>query len=101
MSPSSSPTIAASKPGPVGADELAGERLACRYAVQACERSLFELRCALGKATQPAEVRTGLRAADVLEGILLGWRETLAVLHADPVGQPPTFTRRSPPLTRR
>ena len=101
MQPSSQSTIAAAEPRHLARDEIAAQRLACRYLVEGCERSLLELRCSLGKATRPAEVRAGLRAAEVLEGVLLGWRDTLAVLHADPVSPQPTFTRRSPPLTRR
>lgn len=70
---------------PLQLDELAALRMACRYLVAGCERSLFDLRCSLGEATQAAEVRAGLRAAEVLEAVLLDWRQTLAILHADPL----------------
>ena len=63
-------------------DEIAAQRLACEYLLQACERSLYELRCALGQAKEPAEVRRGLRAADVLQGVLIDWRAALADLQA-------------------
>jgi len=77
MATTTAPTLA---PRQAERDELAAQRLVCRYVIEACERSLLELRCALGRASQPAEVRAGLRAAEVLEGVLIDWRDTLAVL---------------------
>ncbi len=61
---------------------LAVQRLACASIVQGCERSLYQLRCSLGEARDPADVRAGLQAAELLEGVLASWRETLDVLAA-------------------
>ena len=49
----------------------AGERvMASRMALdnleKACDRALFDLLCGLGRAEQPADVRVGLLAAEVL-----------------------------------
>lgn len=91
-----------------GIDEaLAAQRLACRVVVAGCERALFELRCSLGRASAPAGVRTGLQAVELLEEVLLGWREALAALGEDSredfrdSGAAPILTPRSPPLTTR
>jgi hypothetical protein len=54
--------------------------LVCRTLLSGCERALFELRCSLGRTGDPAEVRSGLRAAALLEAVLAGWRETLTLL---------------------
>lgn len=64
--------------------ELAAQRLACAVVLDGCERALFELRCSLGRAEEPEEVRTGLRAAGLIEDVLRGWRETLAELRGEP-----------------
>jgi hypothetical protein len=75
---------------------------ACGFLVRSCERALFDLRCALGEAADPQEVRAGLRAIELLQEVLEGWRETRATLASAglAVGWP-TFTARSWPLTRR
>jgi hypothetical protein len=65
-------------------EELDAQRFACRRLVDACERSLFDLRAGLGRATEPSDVRTGLRAAEVIEDVLAGWRDALSVLEHAP-----------------
>jgi hypothetical protein len=62
-------------------ESLATQRLACLYLVRGCERALYELRCSLGQAVSPADIRSGLGAAAVLEGVLLSWRDALAALN--------------------
>jgi hypothetical protein len=66
-------------------DEAIARATACEVLVQSCERALFDLRCALGEATDPAEVRAGLRAIELLQEVLEGWREARAVIPAVPV----------------
>jgi hypothetical protein len=61
-------------------EEIAAQRLVCTLLVSACERAHSEPLCALGEASRPAEVRTGLRAAESLKEVLAGWREALAVV---------------------
>jgi hypothetical protein len=63
-------------------DALSGQRLATAYLVDGCGRALFELRCAMGRAATPEEVRVGLEAAVLLEGVLATWREALRELRA-------------------
>jgi hypothetical protein len=65
-------------------DREAAQRLACATMVRACERALYDLRCALGRAERPADVRSGLAAIDLLEQVLAGWRETLALCEPGP-----------------
>ena len=65
-------------------EEIEAQAIVCRTLVAGCERALFELRCSLGRASEPPEVRAGLRAAELLESVLSGWCETLALLN-DPV----------------
>jgi hypothetical protein len=80
-------------------EALAAQRMACEALVQSCERSLYELRCALGRAERPSDVRCGLTAADLLAEVLEGWRETLASLRTADAAA--TFTHRSSLLTPR
>lgn len=83
-------------------EDLAAQRLACRYLADACERALFDLRTSLASATTPSEVRSGLTAADLLGDVLLSWREAFAALDARQLPpHAPTFTPRSPALTTR
>ena len=74
---------------------IAAQRLACAVVLEGCERALFELRCALGRAEEPSEVRTGLLAAGLIEEVLLGWRETLAELGSHPSEPTPTAATQS------
>jgi hypothetical protein len=68
-------------PLPIHRDEhLAAQRAACASLVRACERAHFELLSDLGEATCPAEVRSGLWAAELLQAILVDWREALTTL---------------------
>ena len=62
-------------------EEIEAQAIVCRTLVASCERALFELRCSLGRASEPSEVRAGLRATELLESVLSGWRETLALLN--------------------
>jgi hypothetical protein len=45
-----------------------------------CERALFDLRTSLGAATAGRDARVGLRALELLEGVLADWREASAAL---------------------
>jgi hypothetical protein len=72
---------------PVEGEEIAAQRTACDLLVRSCEQALFDLRCAIGEAADPQEVRSGLRAIELLQDVLVGWletRETLAVAHSLP-----------------
>jgi hypothetical protein len=84
---------------------LEAHQLACTFLVAASERALFELLCALGEAQDPAQVRAGLRAADLLRQMLGSWRENLALLRSaiscSDGQESPTFTARSSALTTR
>jgi hypothetical protein len=60
--------------------------LACTFLARAGERALFELLRSVGEAQAPAEVRTGLQAAELLREALSSWREHLAVLRATSPG---------------
>lgn len=68
-------------------DEALARATACEFLVQSCERALFDLRCALGEATDPLEVRAGLRAIELLQEVLEGWRETRVLLAASDTRQ--------------
>jgi hypothetical protein len=64
-----------------------GQLVAYAFLVRAGERALFELLCSVGEARDSGEVRTGLRAADLLREALRSWREDLAALRAmSPLG---------------
>jgi hypothetical protein len=82
---SSPKTASRSRPGaplqPAGLarDEAIARATACEFLVRSCEDALFDLRCALGEATDPQEVRAGLRAIELLQEVLEGWRETSAM----------------------
>jgi hypothetical protein len=86
-------------------EELEAHQLACTFLVAASERALFELLCALGQAQDPAQVRAGLRAADLLREMLVSWRQNLALLRSASSSSDgrdsPTFTARSSALTTR
>jgi hypothetical protein len=78
-------------------EHIAAQRAACASLVRACERAHFELLSGLGEATCPAEVRTGLWAADLLQEILADWREALTALQVE--GNPPAEVRVAPTFT--
>jgi hypothetical protein len=61
---------------------LEAQSVACAYLIRACETALLDLRRATGHAVTPAQTRTNLRAIELLEDVLLGWRETRAALVA-------------------
>jgi methylglyoxal synthase len=84
-------------------EAVEAQRIACALLTKHCEAALFELRCSLGQARDPSEVRCGLHAADVLESVLMEWRTALRLLEG---GRPAArgvpgdvFTPRSRPLT--
>ena len=56
------------------------QEIACSYLVQAAERALLDLRTATGHAVSSGQARTNLRAVEMLEDVLTGWRETLEAL---------------------
>jgi hypothetical protein len=62
-------------------EDRAAQRAACYYLTEACERALFDLRSSLATAETPAEIRTGLAAADLLGDVLLAWRDALNALN--------------------
>ena len=76
---------------PETADTSSGQLLATDFLVRGCERALFDLRCSLGEAATSRDVRVGLAAAELLEQVLGGWRETLRALRTQDAG---TFTPR-------
>ncbi len=65
---------------PSQSEALFSQHLATTFLVCGCERALFDLRCSLGGASNSREVRVGLEAADLLEEVLAGWRDTLRLL---------------------
>lgn len=62
-------------------EEQEAQQMVCELLIQSCERALYDLRCSLGQAEAATDVRTGLRAADLLATVLVGWRETLRLLN--------------------
>jgi hypothetical protein len=67
---------------PDQADARPSQELATEFLVRGCEQALFDLRCSLGGAGTSREVRVGLAAAELLEQVLGGWRDTLRRLRA-------------------
>ncbi len=71
---------------PGQAEALSSQQLATSFLVQGCERALVDLRCSLGQAGTPHEVRVGLGAAELLAQVLAGWRDTLCLLRTAGAG---------------
>jgi hypothetical protein len=63
-------------------ERLAAQQTATSFLVESCERALFDLRCTLGRADSPQDVRVGLEAASLLEDVLATWRVTLRQLRS-------------------
>ena len=61
-------------------EELEAQRIACRVLVEGCEAALASIRLGRAVARGGRELRTTLRAREILEEILASWRETLDVL---------------------
>ncbi len=82
LQPTGSPGLSPSERG----EESQAQLLAYAFLVRAGGRALFELLCSIGEAQASAEVRTGLRAAELLRDTLASWREHLATLRATSPG---------------
>ncbi len=76
----SSPSTARKSRNAERSEALFSQHLATTFLVRGCERALFDLRCSLGCARSSREVRVGLEAAELLEEVLAGWRDTLRLL---------------------
>jgi hypothetical protein len=78
-------------------EHLQVQRLVCTVLIGASERALFDLRCRIGRALQPEDVRIGLGATALLEEMLTSWREALAAVdgaRAAAADDPPTLSPR-------
>jgi hypothetical protein len=61
---------------------IEAQEVACAHLIRSCERALLDLRSITGHAVTPGQARINLRAIELLEDVLGGWRETRDALRA-------------------